>query len=156
MPSYQKHLIKCRCVLQQYKKLSKPPLHQFLVFSELDDEGNVKLKFAQCNNCGIVHKIKDVCTSDIVEGKEDLSSLMTIDDIKKSLPDNIVNILDNNDCSLPLWEQAKFIIENQSWGDIIPLSSEIVDGMRQGKYLRILGNNLHKVESYLNEEYLNK
>ena len=77
----QKHLIKCRCVLSQYKNLPNAVSHQFLVFSEVEN-GQVKQKYSQCNNCGLVHKVVDICTSEIMQGKENMSSIISIDDIK--------------------------------------------------------------------------
>lgn len=156
MASYQKHFVKCRCVLPQLKSKSDPPLHQFMVFSTLNNEGHVNTKLVQCDNCGIVHKIIDLCKTEILNGREDISSLVKIDDLKKSLPQNITAVLDSHDAPLPLWEQAQFIIDNCEWGQIIPLSVDIIDGMRQGKYLKILGVTLHKVESYTIEEYVTK
>ena len=67
----QKHLIKCRCVLPQFKKLDNPPVHKFVVFSALNEEGNVVTKYAQCNNCGVIHKVTDLCTSEIIPGRSE-------------------------------------------------------------------------------------
>ena len=80
-----KHVVECRCVLPQYKKTSNPVYHKFVVFSILEKD-KTKVSFIQCNNCGIVHKIIDLCKSEILNGKEQLSSLETIEDIKISLP----------------------------------------------------------------------
>jgi hypothetical protein len=153
LPGYQKHLVPCRCILPQFKNTKNPPQHQFIVFSKLDDAANFILKFAQCNNCGLIHKVIDACRSEIMSGKEELRSILTISDIKKNLPENIIGVLESHDCSLPTWEHAEFIIENSLWGDFLPLTTDLIDGMRQGKYLRILGNNIHKIETFMNEEY---
>jgi hypothetical protein len=59
-----KHLVRCRCILPQFKDKPNPPAHQFAVFSVLDDQDVLKVGFAQCNNCGIVHKVTDICLSE--------------------------------------------------------------------------------------------
>lgn len=148
-----KHLVKCRCMLQQYKSLRDPPRHQFVVFSIInDDDDTVQVKHAQCNNCGLIHKVIDICSSEILK-KEELSSLTTISDIKDTLPENIRNLLDRNNVDLPTWEHVSFIFQNKCWGDFVVMTSEYDSGVRHGKYVQILGENLFKVDSFSREEY---
>jgi hypothetical protein len=142
-----KHLIKCRCVMPQFKNLPEPPQHQFIVFSIIEDD-QVLPKHAQCNNCGIIHKVIDICKSDIVVNKVELSSLLTIDDIRVGLPENLVKILDINMCDFPTSEMVNFYYENKLWGNFVVLNSEYEDGTKSGKYLQILGENLFKVNPF--------
>lgn len=144
----QKHLVTCRCVLPQYKSLKNPPAHKFIVFSSIKDDDNVVIKYAQCNNCGVIHRITNICTSEIVSGKEHMSSLISIDEIKASLPKNISNILEANSVDLPTWEAVQFIIENKRWGDFAILTTESEGEETAGKYIRILGETLCKVETF--------
>ena len=74
------HLIECQCILPQYKKRNNPPFHRFVVFSIVDDSDDVVEKFSQCNNCGIVHRVYDICKSEIASGHESLNSLPSKDD----------------------------------------------------------------------------
>ena len=37
-------------------------------------------------------------------------SLITREDVRPSLPNNIAKILDTYECDLPLWEEVQFII----------------------------------------------
>lgn len=152
----QKHLIRCRCILPQFKQLQDAPLHQFTVLSIIDDDGNVKTKYAQCNNCGVVHRVVDICKSEILTGNEGSPAITTIDDVKASLPENIVALLDVHDVDLATWECVRFIIENQRWGDIVVLASDVAGDERHGKYVRILGERLYKVESFVREERVGK
>ena len=152
MASGQKHLVMCRCVLPQFKRVINPPSHQFVVFSIIDDDGRVRPKFVQCNNCGIVHRVIDVCRSEIIPGREHMSSIVSVDDLKTALPESLRAILESNDCDLPTWEAARFIYEEKRWGEFVVLSTDAADGLQQGKYVRILGDNLFKVESYVREE----
>lgn len=148
----QHHLVKCRCVLPQYKGATNPPVHQFVVFSIITDTDSVKQKFAQCNNCGIVHKVTDICVSEILAGKEAMASVVKIEDVKLSLPPNLSDILERNNVDVATWEQAQFIIENKEWGNFVILAQEEESGTRQGKYVRIMSETFFKVESFSREE----
>lgn len=144
----QKHLVKCRCVLPQFKSAKDPIRHQFIVFSLLDDDV-VRQKYVQCNNCGLIHRVTELGRSEIVAGKEHMNSLVTIDDIKVSLPQQLSALLEKSNVDLPTWEQAKYIIDQQRWGDIVLLSVESEGQQSQGKYVRIMGPNLFNVDSFL-------
>lgn len=156
MPTGQKHLVKCRCVLPQFKRSENPIQHQFIVFSVIDDNDSVKPKFAQCPNCGIVHRVIELSKSEIIGGRELMKSIMTIEDIKQSLPEKLASILEANEADLPTWEAAQFIIENKQWGNFVVMTSDRDGDIRQGKYVRILGETLFKVESYCREEVINR
>ena len=146
-----RHLITCRCVLPQFKRSPSAPQHQFVVFSAIEDDGTFRVRFTQCNNCGIIHKVTDVCRSEVVP-RESMGSIPTIDDIKASLPPQLANLLESNDVDVSTWEMAQFIIENKQWGNFVVLSTDEEDGMRQGKYVRILSETLYKVETFMREE----
>lgn len=154
MPTGVKHLIKCRCVLPQFKSLHEPPTHQFVVFSVVDDADRVTNKFAQCNNCGVIHKVIDICKSEILSNKEDMSSILSIDDLKSGLPANLAKILEMNNSDLPSWEACSFIMENKKWGNFVVLTTDFENGTRQGKYVQILGENLFKVNTFTREEFI--
>lgn len=144
----QKHLISCRCVLPQYKKLKDPPVHKFVVFSKINDNDEVIVKYSQCNNCGIIHKITNICTSEIVAGKDHMNSLIRIEDIKASLSKNFIEILEVNFADLATWEAVQFTVENKLWGNIIVFSSEVEGSDVSGKYIKILGETLCKIETF--------
>lgn len=150
----QRHLVQCRCVLQQYKNLLSPPRHQFMVFSIVDDDDNCRVKYAQCNNCGLIHRVTDLCKSEIISGKEQSNSILTIEDIKDSIPQNLVAILERNNVDLSTWELAQFILENKRWGEFLILGSEEDSGTRQGKYVRIVSDSFFKVETFSRDEIL--
>lgn len=149
MKSGQKHLIKCRCVLPQFKKLENPPAHKFIVFSEILEDGNVKIKYTQCNNCGVIHRVTDLCRSDILSSKESIGSLIKIEDIRPSIHQNFVSVLDSNYADIATWEAVQFIIENKKWGEFVVLTSETEENEIHGKYIRILGDSFCKVESFV-------
>jgi len=146
-----KHLITCRCILPQFKRSKQPPLHQFTVFSIIDDNGDARMKFVQCNNCGIVHKVIDVCRSEIVS-RESMKSIVTVDDVKLGMSANMLELLEVNNADLPTYEAVKFMIDNKQWGSFVVLTTDEADGLRQGKYVHVLGENMFKVETFAREE----
>jgi hypothetical protein len=147
MPRGQKHLITCRCFLPQFKHAKELQLHKFIVFSVINDDDTVVPKNAQCPNCAMVHKVTDICRS-VVLGKDETRSVVSIDDIKVSLPEKLVGILENNGADLPTWEAVQFNHENKQWGSFVVLSTDTIDGEKTGKVLKILGENLFKVEAF--------
>lgn len=146
-----KHLITCRCVLPQLKRVANSPSHQFPVFSVVEDDGKVRVKYAQCNNCGIVHCVTEINRSDVVP-REAMNSIPSIDDIRASLPQRLADLLEQNGADLPTWEMAQFIVDNKQWGGFVVLSTDEEGGLRQGKYVRIIGENLLRVETFTREE----
>jgi myosin-crossreactive antigen len=148
-----KHLITCRCILQQFKRQQNPPSHQFVVFSIIDDDV-VEQKFVTCNNCGIVHRVTEINKSEIVQGREEMKSIVTIDDIKLSLPARLSDLLESNNADIATWEYVQYIYENKQWGNFVVLTMDEESGTRQGKYVRILGENMFKVEPFVREEII--
>jgi len=145
-----KHLVQCRCVLQQYKKMQNPPLHKFVVFSIIDDTETVISKFVACNNCGVIHKVFDITKSIIVNREE--ASILDENEIKCCLPQKLISILDTNNVDRATLELIKFNFENKMWGSRIVLSSELIDGEKNGKILLLLGENLFKIEQFITQE----
>ena len=127
--------------------MKDPPFFHFLVFSVVEDD-NVRSKIAQCPNCGVLHRIIDINRSNILVGRDDSKTLMTINDLKLSLPTNLVQIMESHDVDFSQWEHASFILENELWGDMIVLSTEVIDTKACGKYVRLLGRDLYKVETF--------
>lgn len=149
MPNtYQKHLVKCSCVLSTFKNKKDPVFHRIVAFSEIDEEGEVIPSFVLCNNCGALHKIKELCKSEIIYAKDNLSSLPNIDEIKLSIPQKIIEICSSYDIDLPTWQELKFIIENELWGSRVILTREDVDASLTGKVLLLFGPDTLKIESY--------
>ena len=144
-----KHLLQCHCVLTKYRQMSDPIFHQFMAFSVIDLESDTVVpKFAECNNCGAVHKVIDFCKSEIIAGKEDMSTQLSIDDIRHSIPESVFEILESYNKEIPDYEHAQFILENGLWEDYIVLTREEIDDYVQGKLVRFVSNEKFRVESY--------
>jgi hypothetical protein len=144
-----KHLIQCHCILPQFKESRDPVFHKFAVFSILDEDSDiVQPKFAQCNNCGIVHKVVDVCKSELTS-KEESKTLPSIIDIRLSLPKSLSEVLDSYQCDVSTWEHAEWIYLNKIWDSWIILTrEEDEDGDLHGKRLIFLGDERFKIEAF--------
>lgn len=131
-----KHLVECHCVLPQYRKMENPIFHKFVVFSVIDDDA-IEPKFVQCNNCLIVHKIVDICKSEIVAGLEFSNAVTRLDEIKESIPDQMASFLEKANSDMATWENVAFLLENSLGGFEVPIAKEIVGGMTQVKMLSV-------------------
>ena len=147
-----KHLIECHCVLPQYRKMANPIFHKFVVFSTVDDEGNVVPKMSQCNNCGAVHKVVDICVSEIAPGKDETKSVLTKNDLARSLPKQLVELLEEYELEVADYEYSKFIIENQKWGSMIILSKETEEDGYAGKTLNFVGPEKYRIDPYFDRD----
>jgi hypothetical protein len=147
----QKHLIQCHCILPQFRKMQNPVFHKFVVFSIIDND-TVVPKFVQCNNCNAVHKVYDICKSEMSPGKDELRSVTTINEVKIFLSSDIVNLLETYKCDLPIWEHVKFCIDESRWGDKVILTRETIDEEVTGKILTILAKDRFTLESYISRE----
>jgi len=146
-----KHMVKCRCVLPQLRNRPDPPNHQFQVFSVVETDGAVRPKIVRCSGCGILHRVKELCTSTIME-RDEGAGIMSIDDLRDGFDPKLAALLDREGADLATWEAVSFIIEEGRWGDTVVLSSERVEGSRQGKYLRVFGPGLFKVEPFVRDD----
>ena len=142
-----KHLIECQCILPQYKNKQNPIFHKFTVFSVLEND-QVHSSYVECNNCGCVHKIIDLCRSEIMVGKEDLRSVLTKDDISLTLPSELTHILESYSCDLATWYQTQFIFNQEKWSETITLTKEEIDDKVVGKLLKIVAKDKFKIEPF--------
>lgn len=125
-----KHLIECHCMLPQYRSAPKPVFHKFIVFSIIDENDSVMVKYVRCPNCGMIHRVTEIGKSELLIDKDKFSAIITIEDIKKSLPKPAVDVLEEYDCDIATWEECQFVVENSMWDKSIVIektydSSEI-------------------------------
>ena len=146
-----KHLIECQCILPQYKRNKNPPFHKFVVFSVIDESDRVIEKFSQCNNCGVIHRVFDLCKSEIAVGHESLNSLPSKSDFKLMLPSSVADILDSYEAELYVWEQVAFILNYNKINDKIILTSDEIKGKLQGKCLVYNGDSRFSIEPFVTE-----
>lgn len=149
-----KHLIECHCYLAIYKKNSKMINHKFPVYSKIDEDGKVIPKNVKCNNCEALHYIVDVCKSELKAGKDQSSIVITVDDLKTMLPQNISNFLISNEVDISTWEHIKDIIDERRWGEPVIIKRDIIDEKQQVKYVTLDSNLNIKIEISVIEDTL--
>lgn len=140
-----RHLIECHCILPQFRNRQVPVYHRFIVFSTVDDD-KVNKKLVQCNNCGILHKVVDLCKSEIAHGMEEGVSLRTINDIKLSFPQNLSDFLTQQKSDISIWEYVEFLLDNKQEKEIT-LSKDTKDDVSQLKILHVKADGTFKVKS---------
>lgn len=148
-----KHLIECHCVLPQYRNAEPPVYHKFVVFSVIEDD-NVEHKFVQCNNCSVVHKIIDICKSEVVAGLDFSSAITTLDEVKSGVPDEIAAHLERNKCDLATWENVLFNLENSLEGFEVPIAREENLGLTQIKVLVVNKQGKVRIKTESRNDYL--
>ncbi len=121
---YVKHLIECHCVLPQYRNRQEPVYHKFPVFSILEDDALVE-KIVRCNNCDAVHRVFDVCKSEIYIGDLDLSSIATAKEVLSEMPDALRESLAPLNLDICTLEHILWCIENEK-NEKIPLRRDTV------------------------------
>ncbi len=139
-------------MLPQYRGRKDPVFHKFIVFSVIDDSDTVIPKYVQCNNCAAVHKVYDVCKSEMITGKDELNTVTTISEIRRGLPTDIREVLDTYDCDLPIWENVLFIYLNKQWGKTVVMTRDTIRDEVQGKVLRINAEDSILIENYIISE----
>jgi hypothetical protein len=149
-----KHLVECHCVLPQFRERKIPVYHKFTVFSVIDKSDTVIPTYAQCNNCGTVHKIYDVCKSEIIAGKDESAVVEKKSDISVSLPSSLVELFESYGLETPDYQYARFIIENKMWDTIIVLTAENEGEARSGKILRFVSDEKFRVEPFTRQDYV--
>jgi len=139
-------------MLPQYRGRKDPVFHKFIVFSVIDDSDTVIPKYVQCNNCGAVHKVYDICKSEMITGKDELNTVTTVSEIRRGLPVDLREILESYDCDLPIWENVLFIYLNQLWGQTVVMTRDTMNDEVQGKVLRLNGEDSIMIENYIISE----
>jgi len=155
--NYTKHILECQCILKIFENKTKPVYHKFPVFSILEED-IVQEKYVMCNNCSIIHRVYDVCKSEIKWGQEGYKSLVcTKDDVRVNLINqgyqNIADLLDINNVDVSDWEYIDFLIENNLEGHVILDKKEIDDKINY-KVIYIYEEGKTKIKNHLEQRYL--
>ena len=144
----QRHLIECHCVLPVFKNKSPPLYHKFAVYSKIDRKtGKVIPKYTNCNNCGATHYVYELCRSDIKVGKEEIKSVRSIEEVSISFPQNLKNILTENNATIDLYEEVEDVLENDLYPREIILKREVLNENYHCKILIIKSDKKYKVLS---------
>lgn len=152
-----KHLIECQCSLPQYRNAKKPVYHKFVVFSVINDSDMVIEKIAQCNNCGIIHRVFDIKKSEILIGKEDgKNSILSKEDMRLMLPSAVTQVLDTYSCDQATWEQCLFLVEHKNWDIPLVVSREEDTNTNtiKGKIMHIMPAGGVKIETFSDSNFI--
>jgi hypothetical protein len=157
MKHYIKHLIECQCILKIFENKTKPLYHKFVVFSFIEKE-DIEEKYVTCNNCDIVHRVYDICKSEIKWGKEGYKSLVcTKEDVafnlKSNGKQNIADLLSINNIEVPDWELVDYLLEENLEGHII-LDKKEIDNNINYKVLYFLKDGKIKIKNELDQRYV--
>ena len=95
-----------------------------------------------------------MCKSNIVVGREELRSIIGIDDIKLMIPEDICRVLESYQVELPTWEEAKFILDEGRWGNFVVLTKDTVDDTVHGKRLVFEAIDKAKIEPFTFTNYI--
>ena len=143
-----KHLIECHCTLRIYEGSENHLYHKFPVYSKLDNSGRIVEKMAQCNHCQTIHKVYDVCKSDILRsGKDDYKTAVSKEDMSLQLSDKLNRVLTKYDCDISTWEQVLDYCEKEYWDQRIVLNRELVEGKYHVKVLTVISEDKIKIEN---------
>jgi hypothetical protein len=127
--------------------------HKFLVYSKIKD-GLVNEKYAQCNNCSAVHKVYDICRSEIVVGKEDLNTGLTISDMSIQMSDKLSMLLSNHNCDYATWEHVLDIIDEERWGEPVVIKRDIVEDKVIVKIIKLEAGEKIKIQTKTIEDQI--
>jgi hypothetical protein len=108
----------------------------------------------QCNNCAIVHRVVDLCRTELVVGKDELSTVTTIDDISFTIPRDVRDILESYNADLPTWENVQYILANKQWGTHVVLTQDVLDDDTQGKLLLFNGPEKFNIETFVRKDVI--
>jgi hypothetical protein len=135
------------------KNKSDPPLHKFVVFSIQENDKTLE-KLVTCNNCGVVHRVFEICRSDILNNFEGTRSSLTLEDISMQLSESIRDILVSYEKELADYEHIKFMIDENVIDDFIVLSQEFNDDRKSGKVLKYKGDGKFAIEPFSRSEII--
>jgi hypothetical protein len=158
MKTYIKHLVECHCSLKIFDNNQKIIYHKFPVFSVFDESDSIEEKYVMCNNCDIIHKVEDVCKSEIKWGKEALKTLVcTKEDIKFNFKnyekENVSDLLELHDVDIADWELVNFLIEENQAGQIVLDRKEIENNISY-KVLYINESGNIKIKNEITQRYI--
>jgi hypothetical protein len=142
---YVKHLIECHCVLPQYRNRVDLVYHKFAVFSLLESD-NVVEKLVRCNNCDAVHRVYDVCKSEIFIGDLDLTTIRMPQEILSELPVGLKESLAPLSLDMCTLEHILWCVENNKQ-EKLPLRKDTVKGKLFVKFITLRADGKWKFET---------
>jgi len=125
--------------------MKDPPHYAFPVLSKISKNGQVNDKNVKCPNCGRMHCVYEIGRSNVISG----GSYRELDDVKRTLPDDLVKALDEHGCDYITYEECELAIKKRVKNNRkIILTREYSDGEITGKCVLIKKNGDFLLESY--------
>ena len=144
----QRHLIDCHCILPIYKNAASVVYHKFAVYSKINESsGKVIPKYVNCNNCGITHLVDELCKSKIQPGKEDMTSIRSIEEIELSLPNKLIKFLKQYNSTIDVLEEIEDIFNEEQFPKSIIIKREIIDETYNVKILNLINSERFTISS---------
>ena len=144
-----KHLIECHCTLKIFKGKSNVEdhlYHKFPVYSQIQENGKILERIAQCNNCGTLHRVIDYCKSELVERGSDVNDTsLSTEDIEFQISEKLSRVLKKYKCDISTWEHVLDIVEKECWGENVVLTREVIDQIYHVKVLQIISEDKIKI-----------
>ena len=144
----QRHLIECHCILSIYKNKNPAIYHKFSVYSMIDKKTNkVMPKYVNCNNCGVTHLVDELCKSKIQIGKEDITSIRSIEEIELSLPEKLTKFLKQYNPTIDVLEEIEDVFNNNLFPKGLVIKREIIDEKYNVKILNLISEKRYTIAS---------
>jgi ssDNA-binding Zn-finger/Zn-ribbon topoisomerase 1 len=145
LPFYEKHSIECMCVHPTMREVEPVVVFAFPVITEITKKGLVKKKTVKCPNCDRIHNVYEIGKSEIVN----YGSYLELDDVKRKLPNSLVNILDEHGCDFVTYEECELALRRKVKNNKkVVLTREFSDGEVFGKCVLLSKKGKFVVESY--------
>ncbi len=137
-----KHMLQCSCIVPGLKQTI---FFEFPVFSlcgiNEKNENAFITKYVSCPNCAAIHFVTNFCQSQIVSRNKDIT-ILSIDDIRLSVPNNICLILDSYNADLATWEEVRHIVLSKLKNVSVTLKIESIGNVIHGKKLMFLDDSV--------------
>jgi hypothetical protein len=128
--------------------MKSPVFHKFVVYSKFKEDNIIEEKLVRCNNCDAVHRVIDLCRSEIVIKIEETDTILDEEEIKLALSDKIIGILEKNNSDIATYESIDHIINENAWGSQVVISRQTVGNEKTHiKILEINGENKFRLKS---------
>ncbi len=115
----------------------------------IDESDTIVSKYVKCNHCEAVHKVYDVCKSEICIGKEDSMAVLQKKDIQMMIPTDIYDIMEAYNCDIPDFEHALFILQNKKYEEKVLLTKEVLEEEVIGKVLTFNTEGKAMIETFV-------
>tara|TARA_R110000851_G_scaffold22029_3_gene65492 strand:+ start:208 stop:585 length:378 start_codon:yes stop_codon:yes gene_type:complete len=104
-------------------------------------------KYVNCNNCGVTHLVDELCKSKIQIGKEDITSIRSIEEIELSLPEKLTKFLKQYNPTIDVLEEIEDVFNNNLFPKGLVIKREIIDEKYNVKILNLISEKRYTIAS---------